>query len=148
MLVLTLTLIQLTTVRSCGDTLIVQAPFKCPGHCALESQPQFPFRLFSATMELVSQYTEDAFAKEARLCQRPACGANIAMGDPCFYVATIEHGKPGRYVCGPCHERYQRKAATSVRPAGKNHYCITMSITNKDFQFALHLQIHVSFGSQ
>ncbi|KAG1784918.1 uncharacterized protein HD556DRAFT_1314653 [Suillus plorans] len=67
--------------------------------------------------ELVSQYTEDAFAKEDRLCQRPACGTNIAKGDPCFYVATIEHGKPGRYVCGPCHEHYQKKAATSVRPA-------------------------------
>ncbi|KAG2739151.1 hypothetical protein P692DRAFT_20756559 [Suillus brevipes Sb2] len=67
--------------------------------------------------ELVSQFTEDAFAKEDRLCQRPACGANIAKGDPCFYVATIEHGKPGCYVCGPCHERYQKKSATSVRPA-------------------------------
>ncbi|KAG1888209.1 hypothetical protein F4604DRAFT_1674598 [Suillus subluteus] len=44
--------------------------------------------------ELVSQYTEDAFAKEDRLCQHPACGANIAMGDPCFYVATIEHVRP------------------------------------------------------
>ncbi|KAG1908078.1 uncharacterized protein F5891DRAFT_1181105 [Suillus fuscotomentosus] len=67
--------------------------------------------------ELVSQYTEDAFAKEDWLCQHPACGANIAKGDPCFYVATIEHGKPGHYVCGPCHECYQKKAATSVRPA-------------------------------
>ncbi|KAG2368714.1 hypothetical protein BDR07DRAFT_1477912 [Suillus spraguei] len=67
--------------------------------------------------ELVSQYTKDAFVKEDQLCQHPACGANITNGDPCFYVATIKHGKPGRYICGLCHEHYQKKAATSVRPA-------------------------------
>ena len=143
---------------------MVHGAFKHPGHCALSfSLPlQLLFFVAMSNYELVSQYTEDAFAKEDRLCQCPACGANIAKGDPCFYVATIEHGKPGRYVCGPCHERYQKKAATSVRPAGKSSSG-TMSITNKHFQFALlqalpvvvvlaslvkALQIHMSFGSQ
>ncbi|KAG1874026.1 hypothetical protein C8R48DRAFT_669661 [Suillus tomentosus] len=90
-----------------------------PGHCALSfSLPlQLLFFVAMSNYELVSQYTKDAFAKEDWLRQRPACGANIAKGDPCFYVATIEHDKPGHYVCGPCHEHYQKKAATSERPA-------------------------------
>jgi hypothetical protein len=71
-----------------------------------------------ASHELVSQFTEDAFANEDRTCERPACGAKIQKGQPCFYIATIVHGQPGRFVCGACHLRYQRKAATSVRPTG------------------------------
>lgn len=66
--------------------------------------------------ELVSQFTEDAYAMEDRFCECPACQSKIAKGAPCFYVATIEPGKPGRHVCGPCYARYQTKAATSVRP--------------------------------
>ncbi|KAG1902250.1 uncharacterized protein F5891DRAFT_1186832 [Suillus fuscotomentosus] len=66
--------------------------------------------------ELVSQFTEDAFAKDDRVCERPACSSKILKGDPCFYVATVDPGTPGRYVCGPCHRRYQGKLATTVRP--------------------------------
>jgi hypothetical protein len=49
-------------------------------------------------------------------CERPACQLKIAKGAACFYVATIEPGKPGCHVCGPCYTHYQTKAATSVRP--------------------------------
>ncbi|KAG1740962.1 hypothetical protein EDB19DRAFT_1974957 [Suillus lakei] len=66
--------------------------------------------------ELISQFTEDAFATEDRVCERPVCRARIAKGDPCFYVGTVDPGKPGRYVCGPCHAHYLRMPATSVRP--------------------------------
>ncbi|KAG1780220.1 hypothetical protein EV702DRAFT_1043073 [Suillus placidus] len=43
--------------------------------------------------ELLAQYTEDAYAKEDRICDRPSCMANIRTGEPCFYVATIEPGQ-------------------------------------------------------
>ncbi|KAG1804148.1 hypothetical protein EV424DRAFT_1432813 [Suillus variegatus] len=70
-------------------------------------------------MELVSQFTEDAYAKEDRICERPACAANILKGDPCFYIATIDSTKSGRFVCGSCHSRYRKKAATTVRPSSR-----------------------------
>ncbi|KAG2112686.1 uncharacterized protein F5147DRAFT_771228 [Suillus discolor] len=66
--------------------------------------------------ELLTQYTEDAYAKEDRICDRPSCMANIRTGEPCFYVATIEPGQRGRYVCESCHLHYENKRATSVRP--------------------------------
>ncbi|KAG1887168.1 hypothetical protein F4604DRAFT_1916981 [Suillus subluteus] len=68
--------------------------------------------------ELLTQYTEDAYAKEDRICDRPSCMANIRTGEPCFYVATIEPGQRGRYVCESCHLHYENKRATSVRPTG------------------------------
>ncbi|KAG1786134.1 uncharacterized protein HD556DRAFT_1313689 [Suillus plorans] len=40
--------------------------------------------------------------------------------DPCFYVGTVNPGKPGRYVCGPCHSHYLTMPATSVRPTGRS----------------------------
>ncbi|KAG1790000.1 uncharacterized protein HD556DRAFT_1446572 [Suillus plorans] len=70
--------------------------------------------------ELISQFTEDAFAAEDRVCERPVCRARIAKGDPCFYVGTVDPGKPGRYVCGPCHSHYLTMPATSVRPTGRS----------------------------
>ncbi|KAG2335574.1 hypothetical protein BDR05DRAFT_1006665 [Suillus weaverae] len=69
--------------------------------------------------ELLTQYTEDAYAKEDRICDRPSCMANIRTGEPCFYVATIEPGQRGRYVCESCHLHYKNKRATSVRPTGR-----------------------------
>ncbi|KAG2029448.1 hypothetical protein BDR03DRAFT_1018380 [Suillus americanus] len=68
--------------------------------------------------ELLTQYTEDAYAREDQICDRPSCKANIRTGDPCFYVATIEPGQCGRYVCASCHLHYEKKRATSVRPTG------------------------------
>ncbi|KAG1879968.1 hypothetical protein F4604DRAFT_1922644 [Suillus subluteus] len=68
--------------------------------------------------ELLTQYTEDAYAKEDQICDRPSCMANIRTGEPCFYVATIEPGQRGRYVCESCHLHYENKQATSVRPTG------------------------------
>ncbi|KIK32531.1 hypothetical protein CY34DRAFT_101312 [Suillus luteus UH-Slu-Lm8-n1] len=65
--------------------------------------------------ELISQFTEDAYATEDCLCKHPTCRLKIAKGAPCFYVATIEPEKPGRHVCGPCYACYQTKVATSVR---------------------------------
>ncbi|KAG1730901.1 hypothetical protein EDB19DRAFT_2010419 [Suillus lakei] len=66
--------------------------------------------------ELISQFTEDVLAAEDHVCECPVCRARIAKGDPCFYVGTVDPGKPGRYVCGPCHAHYLRMPATSVRP--------------------------------
>lgn len=70
--------------------------------------------------ELISQFTEDVFAAEDRVCEHPVCRARIAKGDPCFYVGTVDPGKPGRYVCGPCHSHYLTMPATSVRPTGRS----------------------------
>ncbi|KIK76039.1 hypothetical protein PAXRUDRAFT_29013, partial [Paxillus rubicundulus Ve08.2h10] len=66
--------------------------------------------------ELVSQFTEDAFAKEDHICDRPSCKAKIKAGEPCFYVATIDPAQPGHHVCAPCYSQYRKKEATSVRP--------------------------------
>jgi hypothetical protein len=68
--------------------------------------------------ELLTQYTEDAYAKADRICDRPSCQADIRTGEPCFYIATIEPGQHGRYVCASCHVHYGKKRATSVRPTG------------------------------
>ncbi|KAG1874468.1 hypothetical protein F4604DRAFT_1680991 [Suillus subluteus] len=38
-----------------------------------------------------------------------SCMANIRTGEPCFYVATIEPGQRGRYVCESCHLHYENK---------------------------------------
>ncbi|KAG1770854.1 hypothetical protein EV702DRAFT_1202184 [Suillus placidus] len=51
--------------------------------------------------ELVSQFTEDAFAAEDCVCERPVCRARIAKGDPCFYVGTVDPGKSGRHPMRP-----------------------------------------------
>lgn len=72
----------------------------------------------SHNSELITQFTEDAFANEDRICQRPSCASKIHKGEPCFYIATIVHGQSGRFVCGACHRRYQGKVATGVRPTG------------------------------
>ncbi|KAG1896357.1 uncharacterized protein F5891DRAFT_1247366 [Suillus fuscotomentosus] len=69
-----------------------------------------------ASYEVVSQFTEDAFANEDRICERSTCAAKIHKGDPCFYIATIVTGQRGRFVCAACHRHYQGKAATSIRP--------------------------------
>ncbi|KAG2738583.1 hypothetical protein P692DRAFT_20758678, partial [Suillus brevipes Sb2] len=68
--------------------------------------------------ELLTQYTEDAYAKADRICDRPSCQATIRTGEPCFYIATIEPGQRGCYVCASCHSHYGKKRATSVRPTG------------------------------
>ncbi|KAG0706908.1 hypothetical protein DFH29DRAFT_995495 [Suillus ampliporus] len=70
-----------------------------------------------ASYELVSQFTEDAFAHEDRICERSACAAKIRKGEPCFYIATIVIGQRGHFVCGACHRHYEGKRATSVRPS-------------------------------
>jgi hypothetical protein len=69
-----------------------------------------------AEYEIISQFTEDAYAKEDRICDRPVCRAKIRKGEPCFYVATIEPGQPGHNVCASCHAHYKKNPATSVRP--------------------------------
>ncbi|KAG1801309.1 hypothetical protein EV424DRAFT_1545421 [Suillus variegatus] len=70
-----------------------------------------------ANFELVSQFTEDAIAKEDRVCGRPACRGTILKGAPCHYVATIVPGQSGRFVCEVCYLRYSQKLSTSVRPS-------------------------------
>ncbi|KAG1808361.1 hypothetical protein EV424DRAFT_1543509 [Suillus variegatus] len=72
-----------------------------------------------ASYELASQFTEDVFAKEDLICERSACAAKILKGDPCFYIATIVIGQRGRFVCATCHQHYQGKAATSMRPTAQ-----------------------------
>ncbi|KAG1763418.1 hypothetical protein EV702DRAFT_1051821 [Suillus placidus] len=54
-----------------------------------------------SNMELVSQFTEDAIAKEDRICGRPACGSIILKGAPYHYIATIVPSQPGRFVFRP-----------------------------------------------
>jgi hypothetical protein len=76
-----------------------------------------------SNMELVSQFTEDAIAKEDRICGRPACGSIILKGAPYHYIATIVPSQPGRFVCRACYLRYAQKLSTSVRPSSVRPSC-------------------------
>ncbi|KIK78265.1 hypothetical protein PAXRUDRAFT_164433 [Paxillus rubicundulus Ve08.2h10] len=64
--------------------------------------------------ELITQFTEDAFAKEDRVCQRSSCQVRIQMGEPCHYVMGHNVTQPGKYVCGTCFLWYRHKPATTV----------------------------------
>lgn len=79
-------------------------------HCPLNSMAEH------TNTELVSQFTEDAYATVDRICERPSCGIQIRAGEPCLYVATINPGQVGRHVCAACYARYENKSATSRRP--------------------------------
>ncbi|KAI5988557.1 hypothetical protein EDD15DRAFT_2371224 [Pisolithus albus] len=65
--------------------------------------------------DLVTQFTDDAFAKEDRVCQRTRCQALIRKGDPCHYVAAYDPAQPGRFVCAACYGWYRNKPATTAR---------------------------------
>ncbi|KAG1842048.1 hypothetical protein DFJ58DRAFT_748303 [Suillus subalutaceus] len=45
---------------------------------------------------IVCQFMEDALAAKDRICECPSCRAQIAKGQPCFYVATMQPGRSGR----------------------------------------------------
>jgi hypothetical protein len=70
-------------------------------------------------MELVSQFTEDAIAKEDHDCERLACHWRIFKNEPCHYVANMIPGQPGWLVCGTCYLGYRQKISSLVRPSGK-----------------------------
>ncbi|KAG1901331.1 uncharacterized protein F5891DRAFT_979513 [Suillus fuscotomentosus] len=72
-----------------------------------------------SNMELVSQFTEDAIAKEDRICGRPACGSIILKGASYHYIATIVPSQPGRFICRACYLQYAQKLSTSVRPSSR-----------------------------
>lgn len=65
-------------------------------------------------MEFVSQFTKDAIAKKDCVCGQPAYGDTILKGAPCYYIATIVPGQPGRFVCEVCYLQYSQKLATLV----------------------------------
>ena len=71
----------------------------------------------SSSQDLVTQFTEDAFAQEDRVCQRSSCQALIRKGGPCHYVSAYDPAQPGRFVCGECYAWYQKKPATTARRA-------------------------------
>ncbi|KAI6004803.1 hypothetical protein EDD15DRAFT_2359683 [Pisolithus albus] len=65
--------------------------------------------------DLFTQFTEDAFAKEDRVCQRSKCQAQIRKGEPCYYVAAYDPAQPGKFVCETCYGWYRNKPATTAR---------------------------------
>ncbi|KAF8834423.1 hypothetical protein BDN67DRAFT_985328 [Paxillus ammoniavirescens] len=65
--------------------------------------------------KLITQFTEDVFAKEDRVCQRLSCQVRIQMGEPCHYVMGHDVTQPGKYMCGTCFLWYWHKPATAVR---------------------------------
>ncbi|KAG1740217.1 uncharacterized protein EDB91DRAFT_1248542 [Suillus paluster] len=74
--------------------------------------------------KLVSQFTEDVYATEDRICERPSCGIQIRAGEPCLYIATINPGQVGWHVCAACYARYENKRATSRRPTASSYHTI------------------------
>ncbi|KIM69880.1 hypothetical protein SCLCIDRAFT_102259 [Scleroderma citrinum Foug A] len=72
------------------------------------------------SQDLITQFTEDTFAKEDRVCQRTRCQASIQKGEPCHYVAVYDPTQPGRFVCGECYKWYKNKPATTARVLNTN----------------------------
>ena len=68
----------------------------------------------SSSQDLVTQFTEDAFTQEDRVCQRSRCQALIRKGSPCHYVSAYNPAQPGKFVCGECYQWYQKKPATTT----------------------------------
>ncbi|KAG1802974.1 uncharacterized protein BJ212DRAFT_1304753 [Suillus subaureus] len=66
--------------------------------------------------KIVSQFTEDTYAKEDHICNHPVCRAKIRKGMPYFYVATIEPGQPECNLCVSYHAHYKKNPVTLVRP--------------------------------
>ncbi|KAL4064826.1 hypothetical protein V8B97DRAFT_2025927 [Scleroderma yunnanense] len=64
---------------------------------------------------IVTQFTEDIFAREDRICQQSRCQAPIQKGDPCHYVAAYDPAQPGKFVCGACY-RLQNTNMSLVLP--------------------------------
>lgn len=73
------------------------------------------YLLMADHIDVSTQFTEDAFAKQDHHCERPKCGQLIRQGEPEFYIATIEPGQRGRRVCSSCNLHYLRKPSTTVR---------------------------------
>lgn len=71
----------------------------------------------SSSQDLVTQFTEDAFAQEDRVCQRSRCLALIRKGSPCHYVSAYDPAQPGKFICVECYRWYQNKPATTARRA-------------------------------
>ncbi|KAI6120019.1 hypothetical protein EDD16DRAFT_1706241 [Pisolithus croceorrhizus] len=66
-------------------------------------------------LEVSTQFTEDAFAKQDHHCERPKCGVMIRQGEPEFYIATIKPGQRGQRVCSSCNLHYLHKPSTTAR---------------------------------
>ncbi|KAI5989938.1 hypothetical protein EDD15DRAFT_2198291 [Pisolithus albus] len=64
---------------------------------------------------IVTQFTEDAFAKEDRVCQRSRCQGRIRKGEPCHYVSAYDPAHPGKFVCEACYRWYMNKPTTTAR---------------------------------
>ncbi|KAL4064535.1 hypothetical protein J3A83DRAFT_4191255 [Scleroderma citrinum] len=53
----------------------------------------------ASTPELITEFTEDAFAQEDRICKQSKCQGHIWKGDPCHYIATYNTFQPGKFHC-------------------------------------------------
>ena len=69
----------------------------------------------ASSQDLVTQFTEDAFAKDDRVCQRSKCKVLIWKGEPCHYVAAYNLTQPGKFVCAECYGWYKNKPVTTAR---------------------------------
>ncbi|KAI5998324.1 hypothetical protein F5J12DRAFT_784910 [Pisolithus orientalis] len=69
---------------------------------------------------LITQFTEDVFTKEDRICQQSWCQALIHKGEPFLYVATYDPAQPGKFVCEACHRWYKNKPATIAQAQNTN----------------------------
>jgi len=72
------------------------------------------------SQDLITQFTEDAFANEDRVCQRTTCKASIKKGEPCHYVATYDPTQLGKFICGACYGWYKNKPATTTHVQNTN----------------------------
>ena len=83
------------------------------------------------SQDLITQFTEDAFAKADMVCQWTRCQASIQKGEPCHYVAAYDPTQPGRFVCRECYKWYKNKPATTARAQNTNS---TSSLVFQGFQ--------------
>jgi hypothetical protein len=60
--------------------------------------------------EITSENTDNA------VCQR--CKMRVKSGEELHYMKNMDHDKPGRSVCGECHDYYLNKPTTRKRDDG------------------------------
>lgn len=89
-------------------------------HCPLNSMAKH------MNTELVSQFTEDAYAIVDQICEYSSCGIQIRAGKPCLHVATLNPEQVGRHVCAACCARYKNIKATSrrLKPTSELFVCL------------------------
>lgn len=88
---------------------------------------------FSLMDQVFANFTENAIATQAVICERTSCSKTIAPGDVRYYIRNAEDKEnlPGKWVCEPCFHYY--------RMPGKG---VTVRATSRQLPVQGHININ------